>query len=150
MTLKNVNVRRAAPADFPHVLTLVQALAHHHDDTPVATLDSLALDLEWGTIFLVAEVDDQIIGYAALLPLAQIQFGRRGLDMHHLYVQAAFRGLRVGRALIDAAQDVARDAGCTYLMVGTDSDNVQAQAAYRASGFLDAPVGGFRFGMNIT
>lgn len=102
-----------------------------------------------GAIFLVAYVEGKTIGYAALLPLAQIQFGKRGLDIHHLYVATAFRRMRVGRALIDAAIYVARDAGCAFLMVGMHPDNVDGQAGYLASGFADARIGGTRFGMKI-
>jgi GNAT superfamily N-acetyltransferase len=149
MTIEGLSVRGAEAADLAQILPLVHGLARHHGDEPEATLDSLACDVRWGTIFLGAFWDAQIVGYAALLPLAQIQFGKRGLDMHHMFVQPAFRGMRVGRALIDAARDVARDAGCTYLMVGTHPDNVAAQATYLASGFADVPVGGPRFGMRI-
>ena len=118
-------MRGAETADLAQILPLVHGLARHHGDEPEATLDSLACDVRWGTIFLGAFVDAQIVGYAALLPLAQIQFGKRGLDMHHMFVQPAFRGMRVGRALIDAARDVALDAGCTYLM--SDGRNPSGQ-----------------------
>ena len=149
MTIEGLMVRRAEAADLSVLLDMVQALACHHGDEPAATLESLAADMQWGTIFLVARVGDEVVGYAALLPLAQIQFGRRGLDIHHMFVRAAFRGLHVGRALIDAGLDVARDAGCDYVMVGTHSENTAAQAMYRACGFSDAPVGGPRFGMRV-
>jgi ribosomal protein S18 acetylase RimI-like enzyme len=149
MTIEGLKVRRAESADLPCVLEMVQALAHNHGDVPAATLQTLATDQRWGTIFLVACTGDDVVGYAALLPLAQIQFGRRGLDIHHMFVRAAFRSQRVGRALIDAGRDVAREVGCDYVMVGTHSENIAAQAVYRACGFSDAPIGGPRFGMRV-
>jgi GNAT superfamily N-acetyltransferase len=149
MTIEGLRVRRAEVADLPVVLEMVHALARHHDDQPAATLQSLDADVAWGTIFLVACAGGEIVGYAALLPLAQIQFGRRGLDIHHMFVRPAFRGQHVGRALIDAGRDVARVAGCEYVMVGTHPENFAAQAVYRACGFSDAPIGGPRFGMRV-
>ena len=145
----DLKVRRAEAGDLPYVLELVHALARHHGDVPTATLESLTQDMQRSATILVACSGAKIIGYAALLPLAQIQFAKRGLDIHHLFVQAAFRRMRVGQALIYAARDIAREEGCTYLIVGTHPDNTQAQAMYRTSGFLDAPVGGVRFGMKI-
>ena len=72
--------------------------------------------------------------YAALLPLAKIVDGIRGIDINHMYVAEGLRGRGVGRQLVDAAANVGRALGCTYLFIGTAPDNIAAQDAL-ACGF---------------
>ena len=132
---------------------MVRALAAHHGDTPLATPDSLARDAlgpsPWLRL-LVAEGKRGLLGYAALCPLAQLQFGVRGMDMHHLFVAPEARGTGIGRALIDASLALARAEDCRYMVVGTHPDNSAAAAVYRAAGFEDLPPPGPRFRMKLS
>ena len=131
---------------------MVSKLADHHGDVATVTADELARDIlgsrPWVRI-LLAEDADEIVGYAALCPLAQMQFGVRGMDMHHLYVARHRRGTGVGKALIQASEELAQSEGCHYLSVGTHPDNTVAQGIYLAMGFdrLDPP--GPRFRINL-
>lgn len=84
---------------------------------------------------LVAEADREVVGYAALCPLIQLQMGARGMDMHHLFVEEKCRGRGVGKMLIEASMRKARDLSCGYMMVGTHPDNTDAQSVYLACGF---------------
>lgn len=52
-----------------------------------------------------------------------------------LFVAEAFRGLGVGRALLSAAEDHARENGAEWLRVGVIADNRPARALYESSGF---------------
>ena len=94
---------------------------------------------------LVAEANKVMIGYTALLPVVQLQFGRIGCDIHHLYVCPEWRGQSVGRALIRAAWDQAESSGCEVLTVGAESRNTSAQAFYQANGFALRPPTGPRY-----
>lgn len=147
MTNPNVTIRQAKPADAAAILPLIQALAAHHGDDPQATVASLETDLREVAVILLAYADNRLAGYAALLPLAQVQHGVRGMELHHLFVVAQYRGCGIGSALNAACKGHATQAGCKYLMVGTHSDNTAAQATYRAWGFADAPTAGPRFKM---
>jgi GNAT superfamily N-acetyltransferase len=89
-------------------------------------------------------------GYAALLPLAKIADGIRGVDINHMYVAEGLRRQGIGRKLIDAATDVARTLGCAYLFIGTAPDNIAAQEAYLACGFARWTDGGPRFRLPIA
>jgi ribosomal protein S18 acetylase RimI-like enzyme len=139
-------IRPVTEADFPDVLPMVHALAAHHGDAPVATIDDLRRDT-LGTQPWVQMLVAEGAGYAAMYPLVQLQFGVRGMELHHLYVADHARGLGVGRGLIAASLAQARAQGCQYMTVGTDSANAAAQAVYRAIGFEAMGEAGPRFRM---
>lgn len=147
-----VSTRPVQRADLPAVLRMIEALAKHHGDQPSITMEALERDaLEpnpWITI-LVAELDGEVVGYAGLVPLMQLQTGKRGMDMHHLYVSLEHRRRGVGRTLIAASLDEARRQRCRYVMVGTHPDNVAAQEVYLAVGFEQAATAGPRFGKRL-
>lgn len=132
---------------------MVSKLAEFHGDVATVTADELARDIlgaqPWVRILLAEEAGD-VIGYAALCPLARMQFGVRGMDMHHLYVAQAARGIGVGKALIKASEALALAEGCQYLMVGTHPDNIVAQGIYLAMGFDRHDQTGPRFRIKLA
>lgn len=146
--MADLNIKRAVADDLPQVLKMIHALADHHGDTATIDLETLERDAlgdrPWVTL-LVAKMQGDVAGYAVLCPLVQMQFAKRGMDMHHLFVLPQHRGKRIGAALIDASQSVAKRLGCAYMMVGTHPDNRAAQEVYRAAGFADVDVSGPRF-----
>ncbi len=52
-----------------------------------------------------------------------------------LYVAPAARGRGLGRALMNAAMDLARDEGADYMDLGTAETDVAARALYESLGF---------------
>jgi ribosomal protein S18 acetylase RimI-like enzyme len=54
-----------------------------------------------------------------------------------LYVQPAHRGHGLGRALMEAAVDLARERGADYMDLGTSEDDVAARALYERMGFTN-------------
>jgi GNAT superfamily N-acetyltransferase len=124
--------------DIPAICRMIKALATHHGDTATVTATTLRRDV-FGAIpwfhLLVAKTPAGLQGYAALLPLGQLQYAKREMDLHHLFVTPAARGQGIGRALIAAAIAHARTLGCTSLRVGTAPDNLRAQAFYLDFGF---------------
>ncbi len=141
-------VRDAEVSDVPQILSLIQELARYHGDTPAVSEDIVRREgfgsLRW-IWFLVAEAEGRLLGYAALLPVSQLEMGVRGMDMHHLCVTADARGSGTGTVLVEAACQKARALDCSYLMVGTHPDNQKAQAFYLARGFERRPSSPFRF-----
>ncbi len=133
-----LRIRDAHPDDTTVLLSMIRALAAHHQDVPDINAAALRRDVfgkpPWVHV-LVAETKGKVIGYTVLSPLSQLQLGRRGIDMHHLFVERCHRGMGVGRRLIKGAIDKARALSCSYMMVGTHPDNSQAQATYLACGF---------------
>ena len=147
------DVRPMTVHDVPAVLDMIRDLAAHHGDTPTVTQETLRRDAlgeaPWYKV-LVADREGMLRGYAVLIPLAQVQFGVRGMDMHHLFVRRQSRGAGVGRRLIDGSKDWCRRAGCRYLAVGTHPDNAAAAQVYRAAGFDPLPAPGPRFRIRLS
>ena len=150
--MMDMTIRPMVAIDLPQVVEMAHALAAHHRDCAtldVATLERDALGaVPWVTV-LVAQWSTGLVGYAALLPLAQLQFGARGMDMQNLFVQHRARGQGVGAALVEGCEAHAKALGCRYLAVGTHPDNTAAQRVYETLGFERRPAPGPRFGKRL-
>ena len=148
-----VKTRDAVRQDIVKLNSMIGALAKFHGDTPEIDAKALERDVfgvhPWIYI-VVAEINQNVIGYAALCPLIRLQVGMRGIDMHHLFVEEEFRGLGVGKALIEASKTKARELECGYMTVGTHPDNSEAQAMYLASGFEARDSSSLRFSVLLA
>lgn len=144
----NANVRPICEADLPDLLTLINGLANHHGDVPKVSASSLARDAlgerPWLSV-LVLEQEGILLGYAALCPRAQLHFGIRGMDIHHLFLVDEARGMGLGRALIEASVSLALEKHCAFVVVSTNPDNTDAQAFYLSCGFEAFPNDKSRF-----
>lgn len=63
------------------------------------------------------------------------------LNIHDLAVLATHRGRGIGRALLAAAEDAARAAGCCKLTLEVQEDNLPARQLYQRFGFNDVRYG---------
>ncbi|MDQ0454370.1 GNAT family N-acetyltransferase [Rhizobium paknamense] len=143
-----VSIRHARKDDLAEINEMIGLLAAHQGDASEMTPDKLRRDLfgpiPWITV-LVAEGDEQLLGYAILVPLYRAAEARRGMDLHHLFVRDGHRGNGIGQHLISRARDVARQAGCDYLSVSATTGNFAAHRFYEQMEFKPRPVTGMRF-----
>lgn len=87
-------------------------------------------------VALVAEDGGQVCGYAAVLM-------SRGTSLARLYSMAVSpecRKRRLGRELLAAAEEAARQEGAAYMRLEVRPDNVSAQALYSAAGYREFGV----------
>ncbi len=84
--------------------------------------------------YLVAEDDEEIVGYAGLLAA-----GGQG-DVLTIAVATARWGQGVGTALLDRLLAEARSRGCTEVFLEVRADNARAQRLYRWRGFTDVGI----------
>jgi ribosomal protein S18 acetylase RimI-like enzyme len=128
----------------------------------VAVLDSYASDPRGGSTPLSAEVKERLIPGLAAHPTTRVWLafdagqaiglcvGFIGfstfraqplINIHDLAVVPGRRGGGVGRALLTAVEQHARDAGCCKLTLEVQDDNHPARLLYERFGFRDVVYG---------
>ena len=83
---------------------------------------------------LVAELDGELAGWAALSPVSD-RCCYRGVAENSVYVAAHARSRRVGRALVDELIARAEAAGIWTIQTGIFPENEASLALHRACGF---------------
>jgi GNAT superfamily N-acetyltransferase len=98
------------------------AIAEYHDDA-----------YEPSSV-LVAEVDGEVVGKLELFIGYKSTHGRFGM-IRRFAVRQDFRSQGVGRVLLDAATEKARQDGCSFIELSVDVTNPIAHAFYKREGF---------------
>ncbi len=83
---------------------------------------------------LTAHVAADLAGCCALRPLDNVDYPN-ACEMKRLYVRGDYRGRGVGRLLVEAILDAARQAGYASVLLDTLSDMETARALYGDLGF---------------
>jgi ribosomal protein S18 acetylase RimI-like enzyme len=132
-----VSIRRAQPADAASIGTLLHDFNTEFGD-PTPSPEELAERI----VELIDGGDTAVLlGGGGPDGLAVLRFRRaiwsRSLECYlaELYVAPSRRGQGLGRALMEAAIDLARAEGATYMDLGTSEDDVAARALYESLGF---------------
>ena len=89
-------------------------------------------------VILLVKVDGLVAGCCALRPLDAVDYPN-ACEMKRLYVRRAYRGLGLGRQLVEAILDAARRAGYACVLLDTLDDMESARALYVGLGFEDIP-----------
>jgi ribosomal protein S18 acetylase RimI-like enzyme len=132
-----VSVREAREADLDAVGRLLCDFNREFDE-PAPGPAELAVRvrelLAGGDTGVVVAGDDPV-GLA--LMRFRLSLWGRGLECYlaELYVVPALRGQGIGRALMEAAMDLARARGSDYMDLGTAETDVAARNLYESLGF---------------
>ena len=112
-------------------------------DALLANPDAIALPLDQirQGLVLVAEVEGNPAGFAALLPRAD-----GDVELDGLFVDPTWQRRGIGNALVDHSTAFARDRGATALHV---VGNPHAEAFYRSTGFRLMGTQATRFGPGL-
>lgn len=84
---------------------------------------------------LIAELDQAVCGFACVRIHRAVCYASPVGELTELYVEPQARRSGVGRALVQAAEALARAAGVEALLVATGFENTQAQQLYHHCGF---------------
>jgi GNAT superfamily N-acetyltransferase len=118
--MANIVVRLATPADVETILAFIKGLAafEHEPDAVKATVDDLRRD-GFGEHprfeALMAEQDEQPVGFALFFPTYSTWEGRPGIHLEDIFVLEHVRGHSVGRKLMAALAALAVARGCARL-----------------------------------
>ena len=136
-------VRTATEADIPRILELYQQLVLDPSELemvkPEPEFSQKAFremsSLE-GYYLLVAEVDGELVGTTVLVILPGLAHGisRWGV-LEFMVVDEAYRSRGIGRALTDHAAELAQEAGCYKIMLGSNKKRTDAHRFYRSAGY---------------
>lgn len=101
-----------------------------------------------GRAFYVAEVDGDVLGYATYDDFRPANNGYRFTMEHSVYLSEKAQGHGLGRILLIAIEEHAREAGHHSLLGVIDADNAGSIAFHKALGYKEAgriPQAGFKF-----
>ena len=136
-------IREARADDEARVLELLPLISSNADLSPVEMQavarrfnESLAMDV------LVAEVDEQVVGFLALSYIPVLSGLRALID--DLAVDPAYRRQGIGAALVEAAIQRADRKGATQLLVDTSRGDPSARDFYQACGFESGDIAPLR------
>ncbi|MEL6768715.1 MAG: GNAT family N-acetyltransferase [Pseudomonadota bacterium] len=136
-----MRIREAVAADVPAIVALLadDALGQTREapGDPAYAAAFEAMTRQDGNTYLVASAADG--GLLGCLQLTVIHgLSRRGMaraQIESVRIAAAARGSGLGRALMEAAIERARAAGCGLVQLTTDKTRDDARRFYEALGF---------------
>jgi GNAT superfamily N-acetyltransferase len=153
--MTGVQVRQMREGDLEAIIALQWALnlfeneisgdrATDRQSAAACVAGNLEQSRREGGATLVAEIDDQVIGYLSLAFADWDIFIREDVRRHgyvqDIVVAADHRGQGVAQALLGEAERVTRDAGLKALGLGVLAANRRAERAYRRFGFTPQTV----------
>ncbi|HEY8123706.1 MAG TPA: GNAT family N-acetyltransferase [Myxococcota bacterium] len=106
--------------------------------------DLKARMLRGDALVLIARRGELAVGVAVCLASYSTFMGRPALNVHDLAVVPEERGKGVGRALLQAIDDAARERRCGKVTLEVREDNARARQLYESTGFVDYAPGGAR------
>ncbi|MGB2695252.1 MAG: GNAT family N-acetyltransferase [Dehalococcoidia bacterium] len=150
-TAEKARVRDATDADLPRIVELLTQLS---PDEPREDLGPPLPDVYRGAFdqiasdqnlrLLVVEVDDDIVGTAALVFVPNLSHqGKPYAIVENIVVDQIYRGVGYGGLLVRHAMDAAREAGCYKLSLTSNKARTDAHRFYERLGFR-ATHEGFR------
>jgi len=134
-----VSVRLAGPGDVEVVARLLAEFNEHNgrDWPPEAAIRA-------GVERLIARDDTEYLlggdppaGVVGLRYRYGVWWDGEDCNIEDVFVRADARGTGLGRALVSAAIDRARERGCRRMELDTGADNAPAHGLYRSLGFQD-------------
>lgn len=115
------------------------------DPLPEVVMDRLISEFQQlpTTLIFLALNDDQPVGIATCFRGLSTFAARPLINIHDFAVHPEYRGQGVGKALMMAVEEKARELNCVKLTLEVQAYNQRAQQAYSAFGFKHGAYGQF-------
>ncbi len=138
-----IEVRPADPGDSVVVQELLGQLGYAFTVEEVRA--RLVLLAASGTDpVLLATEDGKAVGLIAIHCATMVHHRRPVARITALVVRDDVRGKGIGRILVDAGANLARQAGCGHMELTTAVHRTESQAFYKALGFTAGSLGFYR------
>lgn len=137
-------IRPAETSDAPQIAALLSELGYPAGQGEVtARLGYWLQDSE--SRLLVAEMNGHVSGVAAVHAIPLLEYTGRRARLVALVVGQSVRAQGVGRALMKAAEETARDLGCRDMEITSARSRTVAQRFYANLGYDDMSDRATRF-----
>jgi GNAT superfamily N-acetyltransferase len=140
----SMRVRPSVPEDAEAIAALATELRRlmrdPHDLFTAERIRAHGFGEDRHVTLLVAELDDEIVGYAAVLDAYSTEYGASGLYLQDLHVTERARRRGTGKALLAGVSALARRRERRFVWWCSKIWNHEAHAFYRALGAVDEPI----------
>jgi GNAT superfamily N-acetyltransferase len=142
----NIGIRVATEADVPLILSLIKDLARYEklQDQVVAT-EAILQESLFGPSpraeVIIGSAQEIPVGYALFFHSFSTFLGKTGMYIEDLYVQKAYRGNGLGKAMLMHVAELARERGCKRLEWSVLDWNEPAIRFYKSLGAV--PMNGW-------
>ncbi len=134
-----LTVRQATQSDLPQLSILFdQYRTFYQQPSDVKKANAFLTERllkDQSTIFVALDTGETLLGFVQLYPIFSSVSAQSSLLLNDLFVHQDARKLGVGRALMDAAKELAHQQGDVWIMLQTTRENQPAQRLYESLGY---------------
>ena len=123
-------IRLAVPGDAEAVSAL-EVLCLGDDAWPAGLVVQGLSGALPTVVYLVAELDEQVVGHAVVSTVDDVA------ELQRIAVASGHRGIGLGRALLAASVEHARERGANRMLLEVREDNEAALTLYARAGFTE-------------
>jgi N-acetylglutamate synthase-like GNAT family acetyltransferase len=149
--MTTINIRLATTTDIPQLLNLIagvvplmQAAGNYQWDSTYPNAAVFTEDIKLSQLW-VADINGQVAGVAAITTDQDEEYADVGWNInetaivtHRLAVSVYHQGLGIAKALLQKAEEVARQQSISILRVDTNSENKATQKLFPQLGYTFA------------
>ncbi|MEM7550543.1 MAG: GNAT family N-acetyltransferase [Bacteroidota bacterium] len=128
-------IRDANEGDFPKLIDLFQefALFEKTPERMVNTVEKMKKEKSFFNGFVAVDENENVLGFATYFFSYHTWIGK-SIYMDDLYVREQYRGLGLGKALLDKVVDFAKKEKCSKVRWQVSNWNTNAQEFYKKMG----------------
>ena len=128
-----MNIRIAHPADSIAIAEITAEGLGYNCTPEMIAQNIAALDSSHARLF-VAEVDGEVVGFVEPQVYEAVYFSPL-VNILGLAVRESHRGMGIGKSLMEAAENWAKEIGATGVRLNSGADRTNAHAFYRNIGY---------------
>ena len=128
-----MNIRSARPEDSLAIAEITAEGLGFDCAPEIIAQNMIALDSNHDRL-VVAEINGEVVGFIEPQVYEPVYWGKL-INILGLAVRESHRGMGIGKALMEAAEDWAKEIGATGVRLNSGADRTNAHAFYRNIGY---------------